>query len=857
MNTDSARYLAGLRLEEVQGKRGRTDLQVAAASEAVARADRNAEAAEIKLLLATDALNAAKAEAARKSAEEAAATEAQTESLTQNSGAMQGNISGVQILIGLAPLILAAAAPIGAAAIGLGTSFGVMAAAGTAAVAGIKNEMNLGTTAGDTYAAGLQGLTVDLQGLESTSAVAMLGAFNQAVGDINSHMPFLNQLVGTASAQLGNMGGIALQGVLNGLQAMNPLIMDAGTALSQFVGWLAQMTSSNGFTQFIAYAQANLPGTMQLIEELVTLAGNILAAFAPLGPVVLGFLNGFVSALNTFPLPVLAGIVTSATLIAPALRLAFNPAIAAAIDTVAASIGVVGVTANLAVPIVGILTAAIAGIAVATLAAAASTQQAVVVTQDYTQALKDDNNTIGEHVRLMAAKALSDSGAFDAAQKLGISQKTLTDATLGVAGAQDKVNSAVARAQGIIDAHASDLKSDGTAMNDAGKAADGLQGAISTVTTQLGTNSGAIAKGKQENVDMAAAMAGATGAASDQTQAVQTLAGQFGNSVSDYGAAVQAQKAAADQYDATTAAMQQQNDAAGVLKQALDKLNGKAISAADAQNAFDSSLANMGDHLSSTGKKITFTTTSINDMSAASVALRGQLNGQVSNLEAVAEANGGFANSTGAARDQMVTMRQQIIDNAVAHGVNRDAVTAYIDKILQIPQSVPPTKLDVDTANADAAIEAFKQHLASINNRTVQVTTDYVSNGKDTGVANTTNVDSTPGIVKYNASGGQVSYLAGGGTPFPGGPKGTDTVPTWLTPGEIVMNTASVKSLGADNLLTANRTGQWPGGGQTPNITVYVTNPFTGEQVQAVVQSVANAAINGANRDARYRRVGV
>jgi hypothetical protein len=155
-----------------------------------------------------------------------------------------------------------------------------------------------------------------------------------------------------------------------------------------------------------------------------------------------------------------------------------------------------------------------------------------------------------------------------------------------------------------------------------------------------------------------------------------------------------------------------ENDAAGILKTGLDLLNGKTLNAAQAQNSFDSSLVNMGDHVNATGKKITFTTTSIKDMSSASVALRGQLNGQVTNLQAVVEANGGLANSTGKARAQMVTMRQQIIDNAVAHGVDRKAVTAYIDKLLAIPKKVPPTKLDVDKAAADAKIAALKKSLA-------------------------------------------------------------------------------------------------------------------------------------------------
>jgi len=128
---------------------------------------------------------------------------------------------------------------------------------------------------------------------------------------------------------------------------------------------------------------------------------------------------------------------------------------------------------------------------------------------------------------------------------------------------------------------------------------------------------------------------------------------------------------------------------------------------------------NMGDHVNATGKKITFTTTSIKDMSSASVALRGQLNSQVTNLQAVVEANGGLANSTGKARAQMVTMRQQIINNAVAHGVDKAAVTAYIDKLLAIPKKIPPTKLDVDTAAALAKISSLQGYLNRLHGKNI------------------------------------------------------------------------------------------------------------------------------------------
>lgn len=72
-----------------------------------------------------------------------------------------------------------------------------------------------------------------------------------------------------------------------------------------------------------------------------------------------------------------------------------------------------------------------------------------------------------------------------------------------------------------------------------------------------------------------------------------------------------------------TAEMHLQNDGASLLKQALHLLNGKTLSAEQAQNQFDSSLANMGAHIDKTGKDVNRATTSIEGMSAAAVANRG------------------------------------------------------------------------------------------------------------------------------------------------------------------------------------------------------------------------------------------
>jgi hypothetical protein len=60
------------------------------------------------------------------------------------------------------------------------------------------------------------------------------------------------------------------------------------------------------------------------------------------------------------------------------------------------------------------------------------------------------------------------------------------------------------------------------------------------------------------------------------------------------------------------------------------------------------------------------------------------------------------------------------------------------------------------------------------------------------------------------AAGGVVQaaqYAAAGARilSFPGGPRGTDTVPAWLTPGEGVINTAGMRRLGTGGLAAINR----------------------------------------------------
>ena len=58
------------------------------------------------------------------------------------------------------------------------------------------------------------------------------------------------------------------------------------------------------------------------------------------------------------------------------------------------------------------------------------------------------------------------------------------------------------------------------------------------------------------------------------------------------------------------------------------------------------------------------------------------------------------------------------------------------------------------------------------------------------------------------ANGGMVQYRAGGGSIFK--PRGTDTVPAMLSPGEFVIRKSAVDAIGADNLAAMNNSGVSP-----------------------------------------------
>jgi hypothetical protein len=774
-NTASTAYIANLRLEDVLGKRGRTELQVAAATEAASRADRNAEAAELRHLAATTALTEAQKAFAAANAIEAVSQDDANDKESKSNELHRTSISRVGAIVAAVAALLPLLAPVGAYALAAAGGLAGMGAAGILAIVGIKNAMASGTDVGNAYSAGLALLKSDLNQLSSTAAVSMLVYFKSAVSEINAALPELNDQVGVFSRILGGTGNAALQGTLNVLHTLNPLFVTAAQYVERLAVGFLSWTQTGGLAKFSSYAMAALPQVAGLLGTLASSAVRVVQALAPAGTAMIGFLTilanviSFVSGAG----PVFAAGVAGVTAFAVAFKLfgAVTPLITAATEAIYG----LAAAEKLALGPIGLVVAGITALIAVLSVSAASATQAKGAVDDYTAAVQADNGVIGENVRLQAAKALSDAGAFAAAQRLGIASKVLTDASLGNADATRVLNEKLAAnkaqavaAAGAIDGYsAASYKARSAIIRNANEQNEAIRASADTQKDAIATQI------KAYN-DIQKALGGTTISTRAQLAAEQDLAKSAGVSLGTYLQASAAQRDTKTQMDLTTATMYLQNDAAGLLKQTLDKLNGKTLDAAGAQNQFDSQLANMSTHIDETGKTINRANTILDGMTAAAVANRGELisltHAALDNADAF-RANGGSATDT---IQKLKDMRQSIIDNAVAHGEDKKSVQDYLDTLFKIPSSLPPTKLEVDNGDALDKINAVLYALSQVP----------ASARTSVGVDISKVPSSNPWVPKPKGSATGEPFVSGPGTPT------SDSIPRWLSVGEAVIKTS-------------------------------------------------------------------
>lgn len=697
--------LAQLRLKEAQDRGTGSASRLAAAELAATEAIKRLDAANERATLTEAALTQAQEKAARAALEKAAAEELEAHSTSKANEANKTSVNRMGLIVSAVALLLPLLVPVAAGAVGIAAAMTVMGVSGVAAVVGIRREMQQGTDTGKAYSDGLLNIRQNLNQLSQTSAMAMLFSFRSVTGDLNGAMPMLNRQVGAFTGLLGRSGGNLFAGSINGLRVMEPLLLTAGMYVERLTRQFDEWTQNGGLEKFADYALGVLPQVERVLGALSAAIMHILVALAPLGEVGMAVLTAVSDGINGIPVEVLGSLIGAVTWGALAFKAwGFIAPMLAAITQAAAlatdSVGLLGVSMKIATGPIGWIIAGAAALAAVVAVVTTNTQNATGAIATYTSAVQADSGAIGENVRAKAAQALQDAGALDAAKRLGVSGKLVTDATLGDTAAKKKLSAQLA----VINKQ----------LRDNADASTGASGADLKRAQDLDTLTGAVSgqnKGIKDTIDAynvyQEATGGATLATKAQRDAVEANAKAAGVSVGAYLTAMSTQGDAKTKFEQTTATMYLQNDAAGLLKQSLDLLNGKTISAASAQNQFDSQLANMSTHMDAAGKNVNRADTFLTGMTASAVKNRGEL----INLTSAAEANAqAFRDSGGSADDtkqKLIDMKQAIIDNAIAHGENADEVHAYVDQLFKIPDKIPATKIEVDTAAATATLNAF------------------------------------------------------------------------------------------------------------------------------------------------------
>lgn len=750
---DTAALAAAAAAEAEASRTRRNDEAVAAAQDKATIADARAEIALVALIETERKVEAAKRKVAEASLAAAAAQEAENAASGTASSGGKGGSGGVQqwqLIVGLVAALIPLVGPLGGYLVGVAGGFTMMGAAGVAAILGIRKEMAAGTALGQQYNAGLSVLGEGLDTIEHTGAAVTLRGFQAAVQAVQDAMPFLNQETGMFGSILGGTVGFAVQATVALLRALNPLLVDGAVAVEGFAHELVGFASSNGMTSFVSFAVQQLPVVGALLQHVLGTVGNLVAATAPLGQVLMVALNGVLSVLDFLTSlgpafsPVVGGalalwgafklygvvgpwlnkvegaVMKLVTAMLPATAAAAEHAVAVEAETVAleeatvaegeAAAGAValGSAIDFAAGPIGWIVAGVSALVVGLGAAAAASSDATSATEDYTSAVQADNGVIGENVRQQAAANLQKAGGADVAKKLGLSLKDLTDASLGNAAANAKVKAAV-KAADDANAKANETRRYGTVLTTAENAVNDK--AITLVTTQAAAQKKAI---KAYN-DLQTALGGTTISTSAQLRAQQALAASYGLSLPTYLAAQAANKQVAAQAAAAAAQMLLEGDYAGLLKTKLDALNGKAISAAEAQGAWASALdaAKSGMNQQSA---------SLNENTRAGQENRAQLAQMIDTGQTALEQYANTAKNQGAVVQRYKDMKKALIDQMVANGEDRKTVTELVNEWFKIPKHVS-TKVDAPGAShALSLAQQIAAAIAGIHDKTVTLT---------------------------------------------------------------------------------------------------------------------------------------
>lgn len=473
------------------------------------------------------------------------------------------------------------------------------------------------------------------------------------------------------------------------------------------------------------------------------------------------------------------------------------------------------------------------------------TQAAQEQIQELTAAIAEDNGVIGENTAKTVADALQKQGAIDAAKKLGISVKDVTDAVLNGGSALDKLNSKLDAMKDKQTSGSHGLSRMVQSEEHAGDAADVLRGAINGQNEALNKsvhaykNTKAVTDAAKDSTDGAAkASKKASDATGELTKAQQNLAKANASNPSyaltnallglspaaDKGTdKIKALSDALQAYDdlayGTASASAAAGDALAALAKSKTKnvsvdriLNDNLLQANGNTRALSEKLASLGDQYSKTLDQVYKDTAATKGNNAAIIAVNKTHGQQVAALRHTLKQMG----ITGKGADDLIKkyasvpddistdvqlarvseakkdaddVKKHIHDIPLSHTTTAKAEVAKAEQQLasvkQQIRGVPTSKttaLLAEIKRLQEAIQTAKYYIDNDIPRNVQVNINGVWHTPSTGP----NGLGTP-VMKYHAAGGE---LRGPGTTT------SDSIPFWGSDREWVINARRAQQLG-------------------------------------------------------------
>lgn len=274
-------------------------------------------------------------------------------------------------------------------------------------------------------------------------------------------------------------------------------------------------------------------------------------------------------------------------------------------------------------------------------------------------------------------------------------------------------------------------------------------------------------------------LAGMIAAEQNAEMASRGLAGGLTGVVDNAYAAVGGTAALSERQKVLNGSMTEGIKAAGGLSAAFNRLNGAALNSREAESDYQAAIDAVTASIKTNGRTLDTHTEKGRANDRAVRNLIGTIDRKAQAVYEETLATKGQAAAESRAKGVYESGRQQLIKNLTQILGNKDAARKLADQIMKIPRSWG-TKINADTGAATGRINSFikrvRQLDGSVANVTVRVTTrgDHYIPGVGTSL-------------KGASRGGRVEGP---------GPKGVDSEPYLLAPGEHVLTAAEVDAAG-------------------------------------------------------------